>query len=178
MFGICFHFWQEPHISHEPGEQWGSIVFSPDKSQLERHVQIRHWQHNHSLGTSPARSSIDKPHTQPMRHKAQDGRFIHCFLNDARCFQAAAKTFAHQSVVKSRAFPPWKPDEGCVNHVAQPEVSKFSQRMSLGRGQCDVLRSDLNPIQFAICLRRIKHVINKARIQPTRSNGFDLFQGG
>src|SRR5438105_14189323 len=118
--GISFHFWQEPHISYEFFEQWGSIVFSPDKSQLERNVQIRHWQHNHSLGTSPARSSIDKPDTQPMRHKAQDGRFIHCFLNDARCFQAAAKTFAHQSVVKSRAFPPWKPDEGCVNHVAQP----------------------------------------------------------
>src|ERR1051325_6125470 len=64
---MCVNLKQLLHTSHEPGEQWGGIVFPPDKSQLERHVQIGHWQHNHSLGTSPARSSIDKPHTHPMR---------------------------------------------------------------------------------------------------------------
>ena len=79
----------------------------------------------------------------------------------------------HQAVVESRAFPPRKPDKRCVRHVTQPEFPEFTQRMSLGRSQCDVVQSDLNLIQLPI---RFRHVINKARVQPARPHTFKLFQ--
>src|SRR5258706_2821449 len=134
-FGICFHSWQEPHISDEFFKQRRGVVLPPDQSERQRQFQICHWQQRHPLGTSPTGGTADERHTQPARNKAKNGCLIRCFLDDAWRFQAATETFVHQAIIVAGALPPRKPNKICINHVAQSEFFYLCKRMTFGCGQ-------------------------------------------
>src|SRR5258706_12343644 len=65
-FGIGFHFWQEPHISHEIFKQRRGVVLPPDQSERQRQFQICHWQQCHALGTSPTGGTVASSY-RPLR---------------------------------------------------------------------------------------------------------------
>ena len=89
-----------------------------------------------------ADGAADKRDSRPARHEAQNGGFIHRFLDDVRRFEAAAKTFMHQPIVEGRTFPSRKPHKSSVAQIAQPNLFQFGQRMSPGHGQHQIERGD------------------------------------
>src|SRR6266853_4297675 len=90
-----------------------------------------------------------------------------------RRFQATAKTHVHQAVVVNGAFPPRKPNERSVVQIPQPELLRFCERISLGRCQHQIDRSDFELRQFAIYVGDREH---ESGIQLARPDCRDLLQ--
>lgn len=95
--------WTQIHLLHENTER------TTAEREEQRQRQICHGQHHHARGTAPAGGAADEHDSQPARHEAQKGGFIHRFLDDVRRFEPAAKTFLHQPVEVGQTFPP-RPD--------------------------------------------------------------------
>ena len=144
------HRRKSPHILDKSCEQRGVIVVPPDQSKGQRQLQISYRYQRHVLRTSPTRGTADKRHAESTRHEAQNRRLIQAFLNDARRFQATAKTRVHQAVVEKGTLPPRKPDEGSTAQVPQAKRLCLGHRMAFRHCEHQVDQCNIKLRQFAI----------------------------
>ena len=162
-----------PYLIDKTGEQGRGIVPSPRQCKRHGHVQVDHGQDGNGSRTPPACTSEYPSDAQAGGYKTEDCCLVKSFLDDSGRLQTSEIAFMHQSVVESRACPPWEPDKRRIGQVAQAEFLESCERMSFGQGQLDLLPADGKLVQIRIGLW---HEIDEPCIQSAGSYRSQLLQ--